>query len=100
MIETANRDIDLFRIWCEHERQGRAAPRAKGAHSPCPLENSGLALRETKLRPPQRRPRDERRAAAATTIRAVTVRDVIRLSGRLVTHSSTQATALNHQITD
>jgi len=98
MIEAANRDINLVRIWCNHERQGRAALRAKGAHSRCPVENSGLASREAKLRPPQRRPRDKRRAAAATAIRAVTVRDVIRLSGRLVTHGSTQAPALNHQI--
>ena len=95
MIETANRDVDLVRIWVVHERQGRTARSAKGAQSTCPVENSRLPSREAKLRPPERRPRDERRAAAATTIRAVTVRDVIRPSRRFVTHCSTQATALN-----
>ena len=98
MVEAANRDIDLFRISVEHERQWCAARRAKGANSPCPMKNFRLSPREAKLRPPQRRPRDKRRAAAATAIRAVTVRDVIRLSGRFITHRSTQAPALNHQI--
>ena len=100
MVKAANRDINLFRIGSEHERQGCAALRAKGAHAPGPVENLGLSPREAKLRPPQRRPRDECRAAAATTIRAVAVRDVIRLSGRFVTHRPTEATALNHQMTE
>src|SRR4249920_3163606 len=94
MVETANRDIHLVCVWCGHERQGRAAGRTKRAQPRCPRKNSGLALREAKLSPPKRGPCYERRAATSTTIRAMTVRDVVRLPGRLVTHRSTQAAAL------
>jgi len=40
--------------------------------------------------PHEMMPRDEGRAAASTTIRAMTVRDVVRLAGHLVTNRSAQ----------
>src|SRR3954447_6868374 len=95
MVETANRDINLICIRCGQEGQRCAARRTKGAHPSCPEENPGLAVGETKLGPPKRRPGNERRAAAAATIGAVAMGEVIGLSCRLVTHRSTQTAARN-----
>ncbi len=95
LIETANRHIDFLRLRRGLECQLSATSRAKRAPAPSPLQLTRLTSSEAELDPAKRSPTQERCSGAAAAIGAVTMGNVIRPAGRLVTHCPAQATTAN-----
>src|SRR5262249_362421 len=92
LIETANRDIDLFGISPGLECEWRPAGWAKGAQPSGEREFSRLALREAKFVPAKRRPENKRWPGAPAAIGAVAVGNIVWRPGRFVPHRAAQAT--------
>jgi len=95
MIEAANRHIDFLRLRRGLEGQLSPAILTERAPAPSPLQFPRLTSSEAELAPAKRSPTHERCSGAAAAIGAVTMGDIIRPAGRLVTHRPTQATTAN-----
>ena len=86
LVEAANGDIDFVGVRFAEKREWRATMWAKRTQTTCPFHFTRLSRSETKATSTERRPGHERSATAPTAIHAMTVRDVVRLDGRLIAH--------------
>ena len=95
LVKAANGNIDLICVTLSNECQWCAALRTERTQPLSPTQLSRLSGGEPKLAPTPCYPRHERCAATPTAIQTVAVSDVVRFSGRLITHRTTQTTAAN-----
>ena len=95
LVQSGNSDIDFISIRLAHESQRAAARRTETADAPGAFNFTRLTFRELKIVPPKRSPCRKRRSGTLTTIFAMAMRDVVRLTDAFVSNSAAQATAAN-----